>query len=299
MSKIKIFLVDDSVIVRQGFTKIFEAYNEFELVGTAQDPLIAMKKIIKLDIDLMILDIEMPNMDGLTYLKKLMSETPMPVVICSTVAQAGSHNSYRALELGAVDVIPKPTINLKNFFTNDTASIINTLRVASKSKVKKLSVQEIRPVILKNANFKKDTIVAIGSSTGGIQIIEQILSALPQTTPPILIVQHMPAGFTKSMANRLNQICKVEVREAQDKEEVKESVIYISPGDRHMTIEKAVSGYRIAINEGPKVSHHKPSIDILFRSVAKVVGRSSKAFILTGMGFDGASGIKILKIKAD
>ena len=301
MKKIKVFIVDDSALVRQCFITIIENYPEIELMGTAIDPIFAMEKLEHTENpDVMILDIQMPRMDGLTYLEKIMSTNPFPVVICSSVAKKGSDNSIKALSLGAVEIISKPNSDLKNFFDDFGLNLIKTIKIASEAnmKIRKKIISDSPK--LKNSNIYREddditSLIAIGSSTGGIQVIEQILEPLPITSPPIIIVQHMPENFIQAFAKRLNTITNLTVKQAHDNEYIRNNTVYIAPGNKHIQIRKEHNKYKIIILQGPKVSHNRPSIDVLFRSIAKYASNICKAFILTGMGSDGASGLLDIK----
>ncbi len=301
MKKIKVFIVDDSALVRQCFIEIIKKEEDIEIIGSAIDPIFAIEKLEKLEKpDVMILDIQMPRMDGITYLSKIMKENPMPVIICSSVAQEGSDNAIKALSLGAIEVICKPSGNLKGFFNDFSLNFIKIIKIASEANIyiqkNNIVLNKTNPI---SYTYTKEniisSIIAIGSSTGGIQIIEKILNPLPERTPPILIVQHMPENFTKAFAHRLNENTKIEVKEAEDNEYITNNKVYIAPGNKHMQLIKEDNRYKILIISGPKVSHNRPSIDVFFRSIAKYAGKISKAFILTGMGNDGANGLLDIK----
>ncbi len=301
MKTIKLFIVDDSATVRQSISKLVEDENDIEILGVASDPIFAMNKFKKLGKpDVLILDIEMPKMDGLTFLKQIMSEDPIPTIICSAITKSGDSKSIEALHFGAIEVIEKPNIQTKAFFEKSKEILLNSIRIASKAKVRKISNNKIITANITKTNIlEKKTpsignkkAIAIGSSTGGVQVIEKILVALPASTVPILITQHMPANFTNSFSKRLNSLSKITVKEAVDKEKVKASTAYIAPGDKHMLIQKVGLNYTISIQDGPKISHHRPSVDVLFRSFANEVGRSGVGIILTGMGSDGSHGMK-------
>ena len=310
--KIKVFVVDDSPIVRQAFIKIFHEIPEVQLFGIADNPISAMQRISHIGKpDVMILDLEMPKMNGLAYLKRIMSEpNPFPVIICSSVVGTGkNHNAVKALSLGAVDIISKPKGSLKDFFNNHATDFINSIKGAVGSKItntpKYISQEKVKPSInssaintknsvpnISDTNIKTNNpIISIGASTGGVQVLEEILSSLPSNTPPILIVQHMPAGFTASFANRLNEMCKIKIIEAKDGMPIEKSTAYIAEGNKHMLVQSISNKLFIKQSSGPKVSRHRPSVDALFDTVAKNIGSNSISFILTGMGDDGARGI--------
>jgi len=307
MKTIKLFIIDDSAIVRQTISKLIENESDIELLGVAADPIFAMTKFKTTGLpDVLILDIEMPRMDGITFLKKIMSEQPIATIICSTSAKSGSQHAIEALQAGAVELIEKPNIQTKAFLEQSKSILLQKIKAAANAKLRK-AVH--KPSILKKASntiSSTDDIVvqkrtplaggskaiAIGSSTGGVQVIEKILTSLPIGCAPILITQHMPAGFTASLAKRLDSISALSIKQAEDGEELKQSTAYIAPGDKHMLIQRVGLKYIISIKEGPKVSHHRPSVDVLFRSFANEVGKSGVGIILTGMGSDGAHGMK-------
>ncbi|MCD4667799.1 MAG: chemotaxis response regulator protein-glutamate methylesterase [Sulfurimonas sp.] len=308
MKTIKLFIIDDSAIVRQTISRLVENEEGIELLGVAADPIFAMQKFKTTGIpDVLILDIEMPRMDGITFLKQIMSEEPIATIICSAVAKSGSNKAIEALQAGAVELIKKPNLQTKAFLEQSKTSLINSIKAASNAKLKKIPNRQIKSdskIINKiestDSIIHKKTpplvtgqkVIAIGSSTGGVQVIEKIITSLPSTTVPILITQHMPAGFTSSLAKRLDAISKISVKQAQDGEVIESSIVYIAPGDKHMLIQKVGLKYIINIKDGPKVSHHRPSVDVLFRSFANEVGKSAVGIILTGMGNDGAHGMK-------
>lgn len=310
---INVFLVDDSAVVRQVLTEMLNKAPGIKVIGTANDPIFAQQKIGKDGTwpDVIILDIEMPRMDGLTYLKKIMSERPTPVLMCSTLTQEGSRVSLQALRSGAVDVIGKPKTNLKNSLSESSKQLIDAVRTAAKANTaqlkrrafsapaaapltpsKKLTADAILAKPTKNINGFKGKIVAIGTSTGGTQALEEILTELPADIPPILVVQHMPAAFTGPFAERLNSISKPKVIEAKNHQPVLPGTVYIAPGSAHMMLQKAPVGLMISVKDGPLVSRHKPSVDVLFRSFAKYASNTALGIIMTGMGEDGATGLK-------
>jgi len=312
MKKIKLFIVDDSAIVRQTISKLVEDVQEIELLGVAADPIFAMAKFKTKGIpDVLILDIDMPRMDGITFLKQIMNDKPIATIICSSNAKSGSLKAIEALRAGAVELIEKPNIQTKAFFEQSKESLIQSIISASNAKLKVIknnhnlyaTKKTIEDSKLECSNdvlaVKKhppihggQKAIAIGSSTGGVQVIETILKSISSATVPIMITQHMPAGFTASLAKRLDSICKINVRQAEDGEELQSSTAYIAPGDKHMLIKRVGLKSFITIKDGPKVSHHRPSVDILFRSFANELGRSATGIILTGMGSDGARGMK-------
>lgn len=309
---IKVFIVDDSAVARTTISSLLARESDVSLHGIASDPIIARSKFERYGWpDVIILDIEMPRMDGLTFLKQIMQERPTPVIICSSVAQEGSLNAIEALSIGAVEVIAKPEIGLKDFLEESRYRLIHAIKAAYESKS---ALRGNKPSQMRVFEKKKDAsamlalndkrsypptqfMIAIGSSTGGVQALEQILPYLTEETPPILIVQHMPSGFTRSLAQRLHRLCRLSVKEAQEGDCLSLGHVYIAPGDKHMMLKRSFSGYTLEIKDGPKVSRHKPSIDVLFRSVANEAGVNAFGFILTGMGDDGAKGLKEMKDK--
>lgn len=313
---ISIFVIDDSAIVRTAISALVEKESDIKLMGTAQDPIFAMEKFQKNGWpDVIILDIEMPRMDGLTFLKKIMATRPTPVIICSSIAQKGSRAAIEAMSLGAVEVLGKPEFQVKNFFEEVHERFIHAIRAAARSKLKsstasttatylsnvenKLSADAILPKlnVMARGQTSINPFIAIGSSTGGVQVLESIITKLPPTIPPILITQHMPAGFTASFAERLNRISGLNVKEAQQGDKLAKGHVYVAPGEKHMLIKQTPQGLMIEIKDGPRVSRHKPSVDVLFRSCANESAKNCFAFILTGMGDDGAKGMKELHDK--
>ena len=288
--KIRVLVVDDSVVVRRVLTKELSKFSDVDVVGSATDPYMAREKISELKPDVLTLDIEMPKMDGLSFLEKLMAHHPMPVIIVSSLAPENSDNAVRALALGAVDILSKPS---SQFSTPDQNVLIKAIRTASKARIlpRKPSASPrntIKPTSQLQTTHK---IVAIGASTGGTQAVEHVLKEFPVNSPGTVITQHMPAGFTKSFANRLNNCCKIEVREAKDGDLVVPGVALVAPGEKHMQLVRSGAQYAVVIKNGPAVNFQKPSVDVLFDSVAKFAGKNAVGAILTGMGSDGAKGL--------
>lgn len=301
---IKVFVIDDSAVVRNAFKRIFEKANDIELIGQATNPVDAFNifKTVGLP-DVFILDIEMPKMDGLEFLQLINQQKPIPVIICSTMAGPGSTAAIDAMRMGAVDVVHKPSINVGKFFDDATEDFLEKVRAASKSKVHFNSHIATRKYTLLDEEYGKNSalpaskkIVAIGSSTGGVQVIEEIIQHLKVNHPAIVITQHMPPGFTKSFAERLNSLALYsDIREASQGDKLLPGRILIAPGDLHMEVKKSGFVYEVALKDYPRVNGHKPSVDVLFASMAKEVGSMSVGVILTGMGEDGAS--KLLAMK--
>ncbi|MCG8374359.1 MAG: chemotaxis response regulator protein-glutamate methylesterase [Balneolales bacterium] len=299
---IKVLVVDDSALVRKLLTEELNKQKDIEVVGTAMNPYIARDKIVKLKPDVLTLDLEMPRMDGLSFLSKLMKHFPMPVVVVSSLTPKNSQNALNALRLGAVDVICKPgsAYSTQNI-TQDIVKAIRTAAVARFDRHPELPVkkQEVHVEQTLSVDTRlvhtTDKLIAIGSSTGGTRALEAILTQLPGNLPGIVIVQHMPPVFTKSFAERLNSICKVNVKEAEDGDHIQQGSVLIAPGNYHMLVEKSGARYYTRIKQGPPVHHQRPSVDVLFNSVAKSVGVNAMGVILTGMGADGAKGLLNMK----
>ncbi|TGN18446.1 protein-glutamate methylesterase/protein-glutamine glutaminase [Leptospira idonii] len=299
MKKIRVFVIDDSAVVRQVLGELFSKDNSFEFLGSAADPIFAMDKMAHVWPDVIILDIEMPRMDGITFLRKIMKDRPTPVVICSTLTEEGSETAMIALSLGAAEVITKPKVGLKDFLHESSIHLTDAVLAASVINLGKLNVtpqnesKQNKPLNNDISQIQAtEKIVAIGTSTGGTIALEDILTKLPRTsTPGIVIVQHMPEKFTEAFARRLNSVCEIEVREAKDGDRVLPGLALIAPGSRHMQIKRSGAQYYVEVTDGPLVNRHKPSVDVLFRSVAKHAGKNAKGIIMTGMGDDGAAGL--------
>lgn len=300
-NKIRVLVIDDSAIVRKIFTHELSKYPDIEVIGTAPDPYIARDKIVKLKPDVITLDIEMPRMDGLTFLKKLMKYCPVPTIVVSSLTQKNSRMALEALEMGAVDVMAKPG---GAYSVGDmSVQLAEKIRAASKARILPSQAKEvlktekrtdISPGLLA---LKKTThkIIAIGASTGGTEAIKTVLSQLPPTIPGIVIVQHMPPKFTTSFAERLNELCQIEVREAQDGDGVIPGVALIAPGNFHMVLKRSGARYYVEIKNGPMVCYQRPSVDVLFFSVARYAGSNAIGVIMTGMGKDGAQGMLAMR----
>jgi two-component system chemotaxis response regulator CheB len=302
---IKVLIVDDSAVVRQVLTGLLDGVSGIKVIGSAPDPIFAMKRMESEWPDVIVLDIEMPRMDGVTFLKKLMSEHPTPVVICSTLTEKGAEITMQAMSAGAVDIITKPKVNLRNFLQESKATIIDVIKAAAQSRprlIKSTSVAPHRVAAgtdsLFNAGAVKpmvqttDRVIVIGTSTGGTQALEYLFTQLPRTAPPIIVVQHMPEHFTAAFAKRLNGICQVTVKEAEHNDRALPGLVLIAPGGKHMLLQRSGAQYRVDVKDGPLVSRHRPSVDVLFRSSAQSAGANAVGIILTGMGDDGAHGMK-------
>lgn len=286
--KIRVLIVDDSAIVRRILSESLSAEADIEVVGTAPDAFIAAKKIQALSPHVLTLDIEMPGMDGLTFLKKLMLHQPMPVIVVSSLAQRSCAAALEAMQLGAVDVVAKPG---GPFSVGDLRSTLaEKVRVAAGARVI-AQTSMAKKVEKVSTPFSTTRLIAIGASTGGTEAIRVILESMPPNAPGIVVAQHIPAGFSAAFANRLAKVCQVRVREARDGDRIEAGLALIAPGDRHMIVKKCAGGYRIAVEDGPKVCYQRPSVDVLFSSVAECTAEFATAALLTGMGADGARGL--------
>lgn len=304
--KIRVLIVDDSAAVRKVMTEIISSAPDLEVMATASDPFVAAERMRHEIPDVIFLDIEMPRMDGLTFLRKIMAQRPIPVVICSTLTEEGSQSFMQALEAGAVDVITKPRVDTAQALAQSRMHICDVARAAAHARVsnrrrrpaapvkveKKLTADAvIPPTHLRPSGIVTDSIVCIGASTGGTEALRVVLTALQPSCPGIVIVQHMPEGFTAAFARRLDSICAIAVKEAEAGDPVIPGQALIAPGNRHVALERIGKHYRIAIKDGPHVSRHRPSVDVLFRSAAQSAGANALGVLLTGMGDDGAHGL--------
>ncbi|MES2207996.1 MAG: chemotaxis response regulator protein-glutamate methylesterase [Pseudomonadota bacterium] len=312
MNRIKVMIVDDSAVVRQVVSELLSSDPGIEVIAVASDPILAIEKMKHTWPDVIVLDVEMPRMDGITFLKKLMHEHPTPVVICSTLTEKGAQTTMEALAAGAVAIITKPKIGLKQFLHEAANDLVHAVKVAARANVKHLvrrptvatpitaPVKHTADVILTPADSRSmiqttERVVAIGTSTGGTQALEEVLIHLPRVSPGIVIVQHMPEKFTAAFAERLNNLCDIEVREAQNGDRVIQGRALIAPGGKHMLLKRSGAQYHVEVMAGPPVNRHCPSVDVLFRSVAKYAGANALGIIMTGMGDDGARGLKEMK----
>ncbi len=340
MRRIKVMVVDDSALVRETLSQIVESDPGIELFATAQDPIIAMRKMETGRPDVIILDIEMPRMDGLTFLARIMSENPIPVIICSSKSESGSSNALKAMEYGAVEIIQKPKLGTKQFLEESKVTITDAVKAAAQAKLKpgraappseKTSGSEITSgtgatgsqaapgaargavtgdkkqfakhtadVIMPAASGKytietTEKVVVVGASTGGTEALKVFLEMMPINAPPIVVVQHMPEKFTSAFATRLNGYCRIQVKEAANNDSVLRGQALIAPGNKHTLLKRSGARYYTEVKEGPLVSRHRPSVDVLFRSASRYGGKNVIAVIMTGMGDDGASGMLELK----
>ena len=311
MSKIKVLIVDDSAVVREVVKQILDSDPAIEVYATAMDPIFAMDKMRAQWPDVIVLDIEMPRMDGLTFLNKIMNERPTPVVICSTLTEKGAQATMQALAAGATSIITKPKIGAKRYLQEDASNdLIEAVKAAARANMRRLSNTTLRPAAV-NVKLNADAIlpppgitrlaqtseqiIAIGTSTGGTQALEVVLKALPRICAGIVIVQHMPAVFTEAFAQRLNSLCEIEVLEAKNNDRVIPGRALIAPGGKHMLLKRSGTQYHVEVVDGPLVNRHRPSVDVLFRSVAKFAGKNALGIIMTGMGDDGARGLKEMR----
>ena len=306
MKKIKVLIIDDSALVRQTLCDILNSDPEIEVIGSAADPILAAERMRTIVPDVITLDVEMPRMDGLTFLQKLMSQHPIPVVMCSSLTERGSETALKALEYGAVDIITKPKMGTKQFIEESRVRICDAVKGAAAARMGPLramrTMKEISPkysadVIMEKPNTKAmilttEKVVVVGASTGGTEALRVFLEMLPEDTPGIVIVQHMPENFTAAFAKRLDSLCRVTVKEAQDNDTVVRGRALIAPGNHHTLLKRSGARYYVEIKDGPLVSRHRPSVDVLFRSAARYAGKNAVGVIMTGMGDDGAHGMK-------
>ena len=307
MKKINVLVVDDSAVVRQVVTALLNKAPDIQVLHAVADPILAMERMKTVWPDVIVLDVEMPRMDGITFLRKLMAERPTPVVICSTLTAKAAKTTMEAMSAGAVSIITKPKLELKQFLNDSADELVGAVRAAAVANVRRLVGRSAAPAPQPAAKLTADAIlpaadnramvqttervVAIGTSTGGTQALEVVLTALPRVSPGIVIVQHMPEKFTAAFAERLNSICQIEVKEAQTGDRVVPGRALIAPGGKHMLLRRNGAQYYVEVVDGPLVNRHRPSVDVLFRSVAKCAGSNALGVIMTGMGDDGAAGM--------
>jgi two-component system chemotaxis response regulator CheB len=309
--KIRVLIVDDSASVRQTLTEILDSDPQIEVMGSASDPFIAARRIQEEVPDVITLDVEMPRMDGITFLRRLMAQRPVPVVMCSSLTEQGSETLMQALEAGAVDIILKPRVGAAQFLLDAKVRICDVVRAAARARLKgaparalpraahsrapqeKLTADAMLPPPIAGQAMARTTesVVCIGASTGGTESLKVVLEALPASSPGIVVVQHMPEKFTAAFARRLDSLCQVEVKEAADGDTVLRGRVLIAPGDRHTMLQRSGARYYVSVKEGPLVSRHRPSVDVLFRSAARFAGANAIGIIMTGMGDDGAHGL--------
>ncbi|CAB9492350.1 MULTISPECIES: protein-glutamate methylesterase/protein-glutamine glutaminase [Alteromonas] len=287
---IKVLVVDDSALIRQILSEIIKSEPDMTLVGAAPDAFVAKKLVLEKAPDVITLDIEMPKVDGLRFLEVLMNARPTPVVMISTLTEKGAEATLRSLELGAIDFVAKPKIGVAQGMAEYHELIVDKIRTAARSKVKKASPAKVSSVN-KVSYSGTEKLIAIGASTGGTEAIKEVLRTFPANAPATVITQHMPAGFTSTYARRLDAVCQMQVKEAKGGERLLPGQAYLAPGDKHMEIERSGADYRIRLTDGARVSGHKPSVDVLFNSLCKSAGNNAIGVLLTGMGSDGAIGL--------
>lgn len=306
--KTKVLIVDDSAVVRQTITSLLSAEKDIEVIATASDPFNAVEKIADEIPDVIILDLEMPRMDGLTFLKKIMEQHPIPVIICSSLSGEGSDSAVKALQYGAVDIITKPKTGTREFLEESRIQLADAVRAASVTGVRKLNHNALiettpkytadvvipmsgKPVLAETT----DKVIVVGASTGGTEALREFLMQLPLDIAGVVVVQHMPENFTKAFADRLDQLCSIKVREAKNGDTVLRGVALIAPGNLHTLLKRSGARYYVEVRDGPLVTRHRPSVDVLFRSAAYYAGKNAIGVIMTGMGDDGAKGMKEMK----
>ena len=307
MNKIKVLIVDDSAVVRQTIKDILSSDPQIEVIGVAGDPFIAVERIREEVPDVITLDVEMPRMDGITFLQKIMSQHPIPVVMCSSLTENGSETTFKAMEYGAVDIVQKPRLGVKQFLEESRIILCDAVKAAAKVKPRHISTKpfHVAPKLTADAVIAKPTsramvqttekIVIVGASTGGTEALREFLVVLPEDAPGIVIVQHMPENFTRAFANRLDTLCRVSVKEAENDDTVIRGRALIAPGNKHTLLKRSGARYYVEVKDGPLVSRHRPSVDVLFRSAARYAGKNAIGVIMTGMGDDGAKGMLEMK----
>jgi two-component system chemotaxis response regulator CheB len=312
LRRVQVMIVDDSAVVRQALSEVLNADPGIEVICAVADPLLAMERMKTRWPEVIVLDVEMPRMDGLTFLRKIMSERPTPVVICSTLTEAGAATTLEALAAGAVSIVTKPKLGLRRFIEDASADLAMAVKAASHANVNRLKPSaRSEPQLNVTPKFTADAIlspsgpkalqqtteriIAIGTSTGGTQALEQVLTRLPRVSPGVAVVQHMPEKFTAAFASRLNSLCEIEVREAKHGDRLLPGLALIAPGGKHMMLKRSGAYYYMEVIDGPLVNRHRPSVDVLFRSTAKCAGANALGIIMTGMGDDGARGLKEMR----
>ena len=306
MSKIRVLSVDDSALMRQIMTEIINSHSDMEMVATAPDPLVARDLIKKYNPDVLTLDVEMPRMDGIDFLGRLMRLRPMPVVMISTLTEQGAEVTLRALELGAVDFVAKPRVGVATGLSDLAGQIVDKIRVAAVAQVRRASARDPAASAVTSGNsstpaagllgrLSTEKVIFIGASTGGTEAIKEILVHMPADCPAIVITQHMPAGFTTSFAARLNSLCQITVKEAVNGERILPGHAYIAPGGKQFHISRSGANYVAVVDDSPPVNRHKPSVEVLFKSAAAMVGRNAYGVMLTGMGAGGATAMREMK----
>jgi len=313
MQKISVVIVDDSAVVRQVLTEALAHDPEIQVLAAVADPLFALERMKRQWPDVIVTDVEMPRMDGVTFVAKVMAERPTPIVVCSSLTEKGAETTMQVLALGAVHVVTKPKLGVKTFLQDASDSLVGAVKAAARAKVRriaprtssrpppsrvetKLSADAVLAASESSAMVRTtERVVAIGTSTGGTQALEVVLRALPRVSPGIVVVQHMPEKFTAAFAARLNGLCSIEVREAKHNDRVLPGLALIAPGGKHMLLRRSGAVYRVEVIDGPAVNRHRPSVDVLFRSTAQSAGKNACGIIMTGMGDDGARGLREMR----
>jgi two-component system, chemotaxis family, protein-glutamate methylesterase/glutaminase len=305
MGKVKVLVIDDSAVVRQTMVSILERSGDMEVIGAARDPVVALEMIKRTRPDVITLDLEMPRMNGIEFLSRIMETDPIPVVVCSGAASGNGEEAFRAVEIGAVEVIAKPKLGVKRFLEESAVQIGDAIRAACAAGAGRPRVAAAIPpkrsadaVISRgrgDAAPADGRIIVAGASTGGVEALQEFLQAMPEDSPPIAIVQHMPEGFTRAFAERLDKICRIRVKEAEHGDPLPRGLALIAPGNKHTLVKRLGSGFAVDVVEGPLVNRHRPSVDVLFRSAARYAGASAIGIIMTGMGDDGAAGLAELR----
>jgi len=306
--KIRVLIVDDSALARNALSEVLTSDPEIEIMAMAQDPIVAASKMRNEVPDVIILNVEMPRMDGITFLKRIMAQHPIPVIICSTLVTQGSQAALSALESGAVKVIEKPNLGTRKFFEESKIKICDTVKAAAMVTVtvrKHVKPIKVSPKLTADAilpgppckamDKTTETVIAVGASTGGTEALRILFESLPRDTPGMVVVQHMPANFTRAFASRMDKTCLVSVKEAENNDTVLRGHVLIAPGNQHMLLKRSGARYYVEIRDGPLVSRHRPSVDVLFRSAARYAGKNALGLLMTGMGDDGAKGMLEMK----
>lgn len=304
---IRVLIVDDSAVVRQTLAEILNSDPHIEVMATASDPFVAAERIREEVPDVITLDVEMPRMDGITFLQKIMNQHPIPVVMCSSLTDQGSETALKALEYGAVEIITKPRLGTKQFLEESRVRICDAVRAAAQARLSSVArrPREVQPKLSADVILEKPTnramiqttekVVVVGASTGGTEALRVFLESMPADCPGIVIVQHMPEGFTRTFSQRLDSLCRLSVKEAENNDTVVRGRALIAPGNQHLLLKRSGARYYVEIKEGPLVSRHRPSVDVLFRSAARYAGKNAVGVIMTGMGDDGAKGMLEMK----
>jgi two-component system, chemotaxis family, protein-glutamate methylesterase/glutaminase len=303
--KIKVLIVDDSAVVRQTLREILSSDPDIEVISVACDPYVAAERIRENVPDVITLDIEMPRMDGITFLRRIMSQHPIPVIICSSLAGSGTDTALQALECGAVDIITKPRIGCKSFLEESRQTLCDAVKAAANARLRsQVKHADAQPKLTADAMLAKpshamlettEKVIVLGASTGGTEALRELLEALPLDTPGIVIVQHMPEHFTRAFASRLDGLCQISVKEAENNDTVLRGRALIAPGNHHLLLKRSGARYFVEVKDGPLVCRHRPSVDVLFRSAARYAGKNALGVIMTGMGDDGARGLLEMK----